>query len=96
MKLEIKYENDAQIVEDAATKFLETHLQWSNSLDSKPSENKNVKTDILMALVDAAGRWENVTEEDKEQMTAKAEELFAEASKIADGKWEAMMTLLGI
>lgn len=98
---ELKYINDDQIVEDAAKIALERHLQYSNSLDDKPSETPsiNVRAGIILAYTRATYTQEErceLTDARKNEIAAWSVSLADKALKLADKKWEAARTLLGI
>lgn len=97
----MEYINDEQIINDAAKYALERHLQYSNSLDDKPSENwvGEVESQVLSAYVKATVTWkkyDELSEEKKAEIQEWAVHIALEATDIADRKLEAAVTLLGL
>lgn len=97
----MEYINDEQIVNDAAKYALERHIQYSNSLDDKPSDNwlPSVECEVLSAYIKATITWkkyEELSEEKKAEIQEWAVHIALEATDIADMKWEAAKTLLGL
>lgn len=97
----LTYTNDQQIINDAAQMLIESHLRWSGSTEGKPSRDcDSVYGMIYSALMDSTDSWESLSEDEKETTRCsnriRAKVLFAEAAQIADSKWQAAMTLLGI
>lgn len=100
----LAYANDQQIIDDAAQMLIEDHLRWSGSDRGLPSKDRaHVRGYIYSILMEndaSRDSWNDLSEEDKEDARAfnsdMAKLLFKEAAEIADRKWLAAMTLLGI
>ena len=96
----LAYENDQQIINDAAQMLLEAHLILSGSNEGMPSKDlANIHRQTARAFIEAdftEEEWEALSEEEQMFKNAKANLLFAKAAQLADRKWEAAMTLLGI
>ena len=104
--MKLTYINEQQIVGDAAQMLLEAHLRWSGSVEGIPSKDLDgVRGRVMDAYFEAKfsirdyenmGEWEALSNEEQASERAKAELLFVKAAHLADRKWEAAMTLLGI
>lgn len=97
---ELTYINDQQFVNDAATMLIESHLRWSNSTDNLPSwDHDNVRGDMLLAHREAhytKEEWRAMDELRRAEARLEVLPLYDEAALLADRKWMAAMTLLGI
>lgn len=96
----LTYINEDQIINDAAQTLIERHLNWSNSLDSKPSSDSGHVYGMMMdAILDAKytyDEWCALTKSEQVHQECEVRTMFEKAAKIADRKWEAAMVLLGI
>lgn len=96
----LDYINDQQIIRDAAQMLIETHLQWSGSGKEVPSRDlDNIYGGIRLAYRKAnatAEEWLAMSDADRDSVIAHASLLFEKAALMADRKWLAAMTLLGI
>lgn len=94
----MKFENETQIINDAAKAIIKQHLNLSNSLDSMPSEGD---ARILGEMIDAymnmlyGEDWEWKQEGHKEAFKT-VKPMFEEARKLADKKWNAMIAIMDI
>lgn len=96
----LTYITDDQIINDAAQMLIEEHLRWSGSNEGTPSKDHSM---IRGKFVDAylhahftTEEWLEMTENEQTFQEEMASSLFKQAANIADRKWEAAMTLLGI
>ena len=98
--MKLTYKNDQQLVNDAARLIIENHLHWSNSNESSPSKGQeNVRGQVFEAYRKAQysiEEWSAMSDARKELEAILAGDLFEQAAQLADRKWEAAMTLLGI
>lgn len=96
----LTYTNDEQIINDAAQMLIERHLNWSNSLDSKPSANTvDVYGMMTGAILDAKytyDEWCALAKSEQAHQECEIRAMFEKAAKLADRKWEAAMVLLGL
>lgn len=97
----LTYTNDQQIINDAAQMLITAHLRWSGSTENMPSKDlDSVHGSIYSALMESEAMWDEFSEDEKETTRCsniiRTKVLFAEAAQIADRKWQAAMTLLGI
>lgn len=94
------YTNDEQFKNDIVCNLLEGHLGWSGSLRHMPSEDlEGVRGAAVFNYIESKFTdefWFNMDEESKQAERDKATAIFNEAAEIADKKWEAAMTLLGV
>ena len=89
--------DDQQIIADAAQKLIEAHLRWGNSNESEPSKGQeNVRGEIYSAIIKRTGEADGWAGLDTGLAWQMAERLFEQAAQLADRKWAAAMTLLGI
>lgn len=99
--MKLVYINDQQLLEDAVRALIESHLSWTGSNESFPSRDLgNVGPAMARAWVKAhyaAEEWRDLSE-DRQRWVEETEilPLYKQAAKLADRKWEAAMTLLGI
>lgn len=97
---ELTYISDDQLIADAAQALLESHLRWSGSNEGMPSADRDyVQGAVIMAYRKATvstEEWRGMSEEQQTFVNARANLLFVKAATLADRKWEAAMTLLGI
>lgn len=97
----LAYINDQQFVSDAAQALIKSHLSWSSSDRDMPSKDlSNVCSMMIDTYLEAnytIEQWQAFTEEQRANAVSVIRDcMFAEAKKIADAKWAAAMTLLGI
>lgn len=96
----LTYTNDQQIINDAAQMLIEAHLRWTNSGTEMPSKDLDyVRGSLSEAYLDAkfeSGEWLTMSDAERDFQKAIAACLFKKAAQIADRKWQAAMTLLGI
>lgn len=96
----ITYTNDQQLINDAAQMLLEEHLKWSGSNEGMPSRDRShVEVLVLDAYLEgnyAIEEWEKMSIEEWGCVVAKVDLLHEKAKQLADKKWEAAMTILGI
>lgn len=99
--MKLTYTTHEQLIEDATKAMLEAHLNWSNSLGGKPSDDNDcVKSAVLYAYIDAhftPEEWCNeVGDRSKKLITEKCNRMAEAAANEADRKWEEAKTLLGL
>ena len=98
--MKLTYVNDQQVIADAAKMLIENHLHWSGSNESLPSNSRSgVECELFSAYVEANlfdFEWDDLGVEDKRLYRDRASLLFEKAAQLADRKWQAAMTLLGI
>lgn len=98
--MKLTYENDQQIIADAAQMLIQAHLSWSGSERNMPSNDRNaIGNAIYTACMEAHmtfDEWIESSQESRDLIDARANLLFKKAKLLADRKWEAAMTLLGI
>ena len=96
----LTYINDQQIVDDAAQMLLKSHLQWSGSAEKMPSRDlDNIGGAIWQAYIEAnytVEEWDALSNEEKMMENEEASLLCKKAKQLADQRWEAVITLLGI
>ena len=95
---EMKFENETQIINEAAKAIIKNHLNWSNSLDSMPSEgDARILGDMRDAYIDRfyGEDWDWDNEEAKEAFDI-VKPMFEEARMLADKKWNAMIAIMDI
>lgn len=96
----LTYTNDQQIINDAAQMLVESHLRWTDSGRTMPSEDRDcVRSQMLDAYLEAhfdIEEWLGMTDVERTFHKEIAASLFKQAARIADRKWQAAMTLLGI
>ena len=96
----LTYTNDQQIISDAAQMLLEAHLHWSSSEDGMPSKDLDgVRGMVMSAYLEAnftEEEWEAMSSEERATERVEPYHLFKQAAQLADRKWQAAMTLLGI
>lgn len=96
----LAYIDNQQIVADAAQMLLESHLQWSGSQKDMPSRDIDyVQGQVINAFLEArftVEEWNALSKEEQMLENAEACYAFKQAARLADRKWEAAMTLLGI
>ena len=96
----LPYMNDQQIVNDAAQMLIEAHLQWSGSAEEMPSRDlDNIHGTIENAYLEAnytVEEWSNAGKEEQTLAKAEVHFLWKKAKQLADQRWEAVITLLGI
>lgn len=101
---ELTYTSDEQIVADAAKKLLESHLCWSGCFGTLPSRDiDGVRGELIFAYRKATipfamlgSMSADQRDENWEEIGHHARLLFEKAAFLADRKWIAAMTLLGI
>lgn len=98
--MKLTYTNEEQFINDIAQFLIEAHLNWSNSVDGMPSkDHDNVKGTAIYAYIDSEMTPEEYCElSDTEQQywQEKGIAFYKLGAQIADKKWEAVKTLLGI
>ena len=96
----LAYINDQQIINDTAQLLIKNHLAWSGSHEKMPSrDNDNVRDQMVYAYLSAhftTEEWNEMSESEQKLQEEMAHALFKQAAQLADRKWEAAMTLLGI
>lgn len=94
----MKFENENQIINESAKEIVKNHLNWSNSLDSIPSENGNrFYGDMIDAYIDAihGEDWDYDGDEYK-RISEIVLPMYEKAMEQADNKWNAMMAVMDI
>ena len=96
----LTYTDDQQLINDAAQMLIEAHLRRTRSTMGSPREDiDNVRNRLLDARIDAVftlAEWNEMGEAERLSFIDKCELLFEIAATLADRKWQAAMTLLGI
>lgn len=96
----LTYTDDQQIINDAAQMLIESNLDWSGSLKNMPSKDLNGVSSMMMdAILEAKytyEEWDALTKPERELEELEVHAMFKKAAQIADRKWEAAKTLLGI
>lgn len=96
----LTYIDDQQLINDAARKLIELHLHWSGSNEDLPSRDiGRVRSEALDAYregVTTFDKWLEMDEAQRDALDACASLIFEKAATLADRKWLAAMTLLGI
>lgn len=96
----ITYINDQQFINDAADILIKEHLRWSGSNEGMPSRDCSLVSvlvhDAYLEGNYTIEEWDKMSMEEREPVGDKVALLFENAKLIADKKWEAAMTLLGI
>ena len=96
----LTYMNDQQIVNDAAQMLIEAHLRWSGSAEEMPSRDlDNIGGAIWQAYLEAnytVEEWDALNKNEKTMVNEEASILCRNAKQLADQRWEAVITLLGI
>ena len=96
----LTYTNDQQIINDAAQMLIENHLHWSGSNEGMPSKDlNNVQGQVIYAYLEVSvtdEEWNDMDKVDQMLLREQANAFFKQAAQLADRKWEAAMTLLGI
>lgn len=106
----LTYTNDQQLVNDAAQMLIMTHLDYSGSYKSLPGKRSGLvslevydacSAHLEIAQEELSGKsYREFTESTRAILDDAAKEMSAEivekAATLADRKWEAVMTLLGI
>lgn len=80
--------------------IITTHLQYSNSLDDAPSSNADIVSTVYLNRCReddfTIEEWDALTMDEKNEYAAKRFDEFYEAVPLADMKWQAARTLLGV
>lgn len=96
----LTYTSNQQLINDAAQMLLENHLHWSGSNEGMPSKDlNNVRGQVIEAYLSGSftkEEWLEKEETKQKFWIEMANGYFKDAAKLADRKWEAAMTLLGI
>lgn len=98
---ELTYTNDQQIINDAAQMLITAHFVRISGAEHTMSRYlESIHDSIYSALMESEAMWDDFSDDEKETTRCsnriRAKVLFAEAARIADRKWQAAMTLLGI
>lgn len=96
--MKLTYTNNDNFIEDAATLLIEKFLNLSNSTEGNPSDC-SVRGEVFDAVIRVKYTTEEWNELDKpyqrfEELNVDA--MANHAARIADEKWEAVKTLLGL
>lgn len=92
----LQYTNDQQIINDAAQLIIKGHLNMSRSDEEMPSRDFDNIAGLVIRAYLAANNTEDASESEQQLLAAEAHHLAKQAKHLADRKWEAAMTLLGI
>lgn len=96
----LTYVNDQQLIEDAAHLLIETHLSWTGSGEGLPSDDRaRIDCEMIKAFRKArftSEEWKNMDEVERGEFRLGILPLYEQAAALADRKWLAAMTLLGI
>ena len=97
---DMKFDSNSQFIEDAANEMVKAHLGWSNSLECNPSDghSREVMSDMINAYMEGMFGYdwrEVISREEYDGGHSTVLDLYDEACKLADSKWQQMLAIIG-
>lgn len=94
----MKFENETQFINEASKEIVKNHLNWSNSLDSMPSEGSHrFYGNMIDAYIDAIhGEDWNYDADEYKRIAEIVLPMYEKAMEQADNKWNAMLAVMDV